>query len=439
MNSNFGGSASQTDLTQQPWFHIFQESFDRWEELSGVNYVYEPHDDGVLHPSSAGQLGTRGDIRLGGIAMDGAGGTLAFTYLPIDGSDMAVDTGEASFFKTSANNYRNFRDTLMHELGHSFGLDHVNSSTSNLLMEPVINTVFDGPQLDEVRGAQFYFGDANEKSSGGLGNGAAARATSLGSLTAGVTRSVGASANVPTQAISASAKDFVSIANNDDLDYYSFTIATPAFLSATLTPRGGVFTQGGENDIPTSFNANARNDLDLTLFATDGTSQLALADVNPAGLAETASGVLLSAPGTYFARIAGVDDTIQLYQLDLSITALANGDFNHDGAVDAADYTVWRNSRDQTGPGLAADANGDLQITLADYNIWKTHYGGSLSTGSLNSQPSILNPQLASVPEPTTICTAATAILLLFSPSLLRRRGRAQRFLEREIRGAGVE
>src|SRR6476469_6490811 len=47
MNSNFGGSSSRTDLTQQPWFHIFTDSFGRWAQLGGVDYVYESRDDGV--------------------------------------------------------------------------------------------------------------------------------------------------------------------------------------------------------------------------------------------------------------------------------------------------------------------------------------------------------------------------------------------------------
>jgi hypothetical protein len=56
------------------------------------------------------------------------------------------------------------------------------------------------------------------------------------------------------------------------------------------------------------------------------------------------------------------------------------GDFNHDGTVGAADYTLWRNSLDQTGLAsfTAADANGDGRVTAADYNIWKSHFGESL-------------------------------------------------------------
>ena len=225
MNTNFGGNPAQTNLTLQPWFHIFDDSFGRWEQLGGVDYVYESHDDGVFHPSSNGQLGVRGDIRLAGFNIDGQSGTLAFTYVPTGGSDLAIDTGDGAFFSNSTTNFINLRNTVMHELGHSFGLEHVASTTSNLLMEPIIDTSFDGPQLDEVRGVQFYFGDANEKSNNKQGNGTAPLATSLGTIAGGSTKSIGTSANVPTQAISATATDFVSISNAADTDYYSFTVS----------------------------------------------------------------------------------------------------------------------------------------------------------------------------------------------------------------------
>ena len=199
MNTNFGGNPALTDLTQEPWFHIFTDAFGRWNQLGGVTFKYEPHDDGVLHPSSNGVLGVRGDIRLAGFNIDNPGGTLAFTYVPSGGSDMAIDTSESSLFTSGASqNYVYFRDTLMHEIGHSFGLEHVSTNeaaTGKLLMEPFIDdspNPIDGPQLDEVPGVQYFFGDANEKSNNGLGNGTAARATSLGTLTSGSTRLVGA-------------------------------------------------------------------------------------------------------------------------------------------------------------------------------------------------------------------------------------------------------
>ena len=38
---------------------------------------------------------------------------------------MVIDTAESTFFKTNTTNFINFRDTLMHEIGHAFGLEHV--------------------------------------------------------------------------------------------------------------------------------------------------------------------------------------------------------------------------------------------------------------------------------------------------------------------------
>ena len=167
-------------------------------------------------------------------------------------------------------------------------------------MAPVANSAIDGPQLDEVRGAQFFFGDAFEKTNGGLGNGTAARATPLGTVGfgPGQGQSVGADANVPAQGISPTATDFVSIANLADVDYYSFALSDAALLTATLTPRGGTFSQASEGGTPTPFNASARSDLALTIFATDGSTALATADATTAGGVESVVNLLIPAGGT---------------------------------------------------------------------------------------------------------------------------------------------
>jgi hypothetical protein len=332
---------------------------------------------------------------------------------------MAIDTGDGAFFSNPTTNYINFRNTLMHELGHSFGLEHVASTTSNLLMEPIIDTSFDGPQLDEVRGVQFYFGDVNEKSNNKQGNGTAALATSLGTIAGGSTKSIGTSANVPTQAISATATDFVSISNASDTDYYSFTISQPSVLGSTLTPRGGVFTQGDadNNQTPTTFNANARNNLALTIFGTNGTSVLATADANPAGGIELIANLLLPAAGTYFERITGADNNVQLYELSLSPTSILLGDYNRNGVVDAADYVVWRKSLGQSVPtGTIADGNFDGQVTLADYDVWKSHFGQTGGSGTgVGLQAS------TAVPETPTFRIAAAVLFVM--PFARRRRG----------------
>lgn len=62
----------------------------------------------------------------------------------------------------------------------------------------------------------------------------------------------------------------------------------------------------------------------------------------------------------------------------LVFTPLLTGDFNADGQVDAADYTVWRDSLNST-TNLAADANGDGQVTTADYAVWQQSFGDALT------------------------------------------------------------
>jgi hypothetical protein len=75
------------------------------------------------------------------------------------------------------------------------------------------------------------------------------------------------------------------------------------------------------------------------------------------------------------------------------------GDYNGDGVVDAADYTVWRDTLGETGPGLAADGNGDLLVDAADYALWRSNFGQSLASGSMSLDA-------AAVPEPSSLVAA---------------------------------
>lgn len=62
------------------------------------------------------------------------------------------------------------------------------------------------------------------------------------------------------------------------------------------------------------------------------------------------------------------------------------GDFNADGVVDAADYTVWRDANGEES-GLA-DGDGDGRATEADLAIWRANYGRTLgSTGTPIPEP----------------------------------------------------
>jgi hypothetical protein len=78
------------------------------------------------------------------------------------------------------------------------------------------------------------------------------------------------------------------------------------------------------------------------------------------------------------------------------------GDYNSDGTVDAADYTVWRDNLGGAGSTLGANRdplNGAGLVGVADYNSWKANFGASgAGSGGLAS---------AAVPEPATLTLLA--------------------------------
>lgn len=70
--------------------------------------------------------------------------------------------------------------------------------------------------------------------------------------------------------------------------------------------------------------------------------------------------------------------------------AVIAGDYNADGTVDAADYTVWRAAASNA--TLPGDATPGV-VDATDYAVWRSAYGSTESTGST---------QLAAVPEPSS-------------------------------------
>lgn len=77
-------------------------------------------------------------------------------------------------------------------------------------------------------------------------------------------------------------------------------------------------------------------------------------------------------------------------------TPVLQGDYNADGVVDAADYTVWRDTVGETYE-LAADGNFDLVVNELDLAIWRANYGATLG--------------LAAIPEPSTAVLVVASLL----------------------------
>lgn len=90
------------------------------------------------------------------------------------------------------------------------------------------------------------------------------------------------------------------------------------------------------------------------------------------------------------------------------------GDYNNNDFVDAADYTIWR---DTLGSTVDLRANGDDGgasmgvIDVADYNLWKLNFGVSAGSGSA---------AVVAVPEPASLSLVFLSAALLVAGRCVR-------------------
>ncbi|TWT90378.1 hypothetical protein Mal64_07670 [Pseudobythopirellula maris] len=180
--------------------------------------------------------------------------------------------------------------------------------------------------------------------------------------------------------------------------------SAPFQINFESVAANGAVTLLGENVFP----VGSASSTDLT----DLTAMLSI----PSGLpnvGETLRLVLLTT-GTDAGSNTESDDPRAIYLLDnvrLEFEAATGGvlvgDFNDNGVVDAADFTVWRDNLgagDESSINNAGDGLGG--VDMADYDLWVANFGDTAEALAV------------SAPEP-----AALSLLLLFGASwALRRR-----------------
>lgn len=329
----YGGS-NETDLQFKPWFSIFEDTFARWGELTGNTYIYEPNDDGrrfglITWP---GVVGVRGDVRIGGHAIDGNSGVLAYNFYP-DVGNMVIDTSD-NFYENTIIDSRRLRNVLMHEHGHGLGIAHVCPVDQTKLMEPFFSSLFLGPQFDDILAGQRGYGDPNEP------NDTPDQATFLSTPENGSYEVTG-----------------VSIDDESDADWYRIDLEADKQLAVTVTPLGTTYLSGPQllsgactPGIP--FDAAAEQDLGVEVIWVDGATVLARADDHPPGEAETIAALHLGAQaGSFFIRVFGTTpDKVQMYALSYTVSdatpgpprlmAAASRKRHESYAGDAAEYDL---------------------------------------------------------------------------------------------------
>lgn len=89
-----------------------------------------------------------------------------------------------------------------------------------------------------------------------------------------------------------------------------------------------------------------------------------------------------------------------------------SGDFNRNGTVDSADYSIWRDMLDMTvANGDGADGNWDGIVNQLDYELWRENFGTSAAFASVASGDQGLEaPEPDSMVLVVSLFTAATAV-----------------------------
>jgi len=301
-NSSLFATFNGAFPSQTTWQDRFHAAFQRWSELTGITYVYEPNDDGAAIGTVSGQLGVRGDVRIGCKLIDGGSGILAYNAYPNDG-DMVLDQGDISLFDNTNNNYRFLFNVVAHEHGHGIGIRHVCPINQTKLMEPFASTAFNGPQFDDILTGQRLYGDASEP------NDTPFASTYLGTLGNGI--------DITT---------LQSIDGSGDSDYFRFTISVPKKLEVDVIPSGAPYLEGdqlgsGACEPGVTFDPRALRDLSFHVIDSNGITVLQTTNGAPAGGTESSSPIVLPNAGDYYVRVfGGPTDNAQIYELALTIS-----------------------------------------------------------------------------------------------------------------------
>jgi hypothetical protein len=181
-----------------------------------------------------------------------------------------------------------------------------------------------------------------------------------------------------------------SVFNNIKFDGYQVTSASGSLLTAWNSLQDQSVT-GWQEASPTTISLAELNPTSSTT-------------VNAGQTAATMTGLFKTAGGTQdlafqFHVLGSTTQLTGVVRYAAFSTSVLIGDYNNNGIVDAADYTVWRDHLGQTFTLPNRDPANSGTVSAVDYASWKTHFGNHSGSGAgaLGS---------AQVPEPSSLILA---------------------------------
>ncbi|QDU53898.1 GDSL-type esterase/lipase family protein [Aeoliella mucimassa] len=185
------------------------------------------------------------------------------------------------------------------------------------------------------------------------------------------------------------------------LEFIGYTLSSPeAALSTSWTSLADQQCEGWHEASPSTKFLSELNPTESLSLASDATIDLGTA-WNPSGA--------LDLSFAYQTPDGVQHEGLVVYTTSVETMVRVAGDYNGDGQVNLADYTVWRDLLGASvAPGTAADGNRNGVIDSGDYLAWKACFRRQPSRTGRRTPATI-----DSVPEPATIALAMAATAML--------------------------
>jgi hypothetical protein len=152
----------------------------------------------------------------------------------------------------------------------------------------------------------------------------------------------------------------------DPTKRYDLTFFGSHKYTTDATTVYSVYSDNTYTTLVGSVSLDVRDQTDASLHNRDTVALLS-------GLAPQVSDILY----VEFVGSNGGDGYLNALQLVATDAPVTVGDFNGNGLVDAADYTVWRDNLNGDESVLGGAGDGSGIVDAGDYTLWKGNYGGA--------------------------------------------------------------